>query len=146
MSKITYLYEHFERFIAIVLLLLMAGVVLYVTIQFGSALAHSLVMHASTTLFRGDWEQLSPKFDLVRELFGNFLVILIGIELMKTILMYLDDHSVHVEVVLTVAIIAVARHVFDINDRNARTTIGIGVVVLCLTIAYYIFKKAEGTS
>ncbi len=39
---------------------------------------------------------------LLREVFTGFLMILIGLELMKTIVMYLDKHVVHVEVVLSV--------------------------------------------
>ena len=73
--------------------------------------------------------------------------LLIGIELMKTVMMYLDEHVIQVEFVLTVAIIAIAWHAIDINypETSPLSIIATGVVVLSLTFGYYFFKKA-GTS
>ena len=84
------------------------------------------------------------QIDVMHDVFAQFLLILIGIELMKTIMMYLDEHVIHVEVVLTVAIIAIARHAIDINyrDANPLNILATGVVVLALTLGYYLFKKA----
>ena len=38
---------------------------------------------------------------------------LIGLELMSTIAMYIDEHVIHVEVTLSVAMIAIASHDVD---------------------------------
>jgi len=61
-------------------------------------------------------------FDVNRllEIFGMFLLVLIGIELLESIRMYLDHKLVHVEVVMTVAIIAIARKVIilDVKDLD----------------------------
>ncbi len=45
------------------------------------------------------------------EIFGFFMLILIGIELLETIRAYLVENVVHVEVVIEVALIAIARKV-----------------------------------
>jgi uncharacterized membrane protein (DUF373 family) len=84
---------------------------------------------------------------LLHDVFTGFLMILIGLELIKTIVMYLDDHVVHVEVVLSVAMIAIARHVIEIDLAHAppMSLIGTGCVILALAVGYYYFKKAGPT-
>jgi uncharacterized membrane protein (DUF373 family) len=43
------------------------------------------------------------------EIFGLFMLVLIGIELLEMIKIYLDEKVIHVEVVFMVAIVAIAR-------------------------------------
>ena len=47
----------------------------------------------------------------ILDVFGLFLLVLIGIELFETMEIYIKENVVHIEVVLTVALIAVARKV-----------------------------------
>ena len=138
-------YERFERLIVIVLLVLLSLVILYATIQFASAIFLGLYDATAHYLFRRNVEETASRVELVHEVFAQFLLILIGIELMKTIMMYLEDHVVHVEVVLTVAIIAIARHAIDVDYKTTSpmAIIGLGLLVLALTIGYYLFRKAD---
>ena len=78
-------------------------------------------------------------------MFAGFLMILIGLELMKTIVMYLDEHIIHVEVVLSVAMIAIARHAIDVDYKTAPplSMIATGVIIIALAAGYYFFKKAD---
>lgn len=57
------------------------------------------------------------EIDELLELFGLFLLVLIGIELLHSIEVYIVRRELHVETVLTVAMIAVARKtiVFEPN-------------------------------
>jgi uncharacterized membrane protein (DUF373 family) len=82
--------------------------------------------------------------DDLMDLFGVFLLVLIGIELLDTIKVYLKQNQVHVEVVVLVAIIALARKivVLKIEELDGGTIIGIGVLIIALAIAYYLIKKA----
>jgi uncharacterized membrane protein (DUF373 family) len=91
-----------------------------------------------------DVSEMKFTMPLLHEVFSGFLMILIGLELMKTIVMYFDKHLVHVEVVLSVAMIAIARHVIDMDLDTAPSLslIGTGVIVLALAVGYYYFKKA----
>jgi uncharacterized membrane protein (DUF373 family) len=120
------------------------AVVLYATVQFVSAITQSLVEHTYQSLFRKTRDELTTGAHVLHEVFNDFLLILIGIELMETIRMYLDDHLIHVEVVLTVAIIAVAREAIDINFQNATPVeiVGTALLLLALTLGYYLFKRA----
>jgi uncharacterized membrane protein (DUF373 family) len=78
------------------------------------------------------------------ELFGIFMLVLIGIELLDTIKVYLKENVVHVEVVVLVAIIAVARKVvvLKIEDIDGLKIIGVAFIIVALAVAYYLIKKS----
>jgi len=90
-------------------------------------------------------------FDVNRllEIFGMFLLVLIGIELLESIRMYLDHKLVHVEVVMTVAIIAIARKaiILDVKELDGLKLIGIGVIIIALAGGYIFIKRCyrDGT-
>ena len=90
-------------------------------------------------------------FDVNRllEIFGMFLLVLIGIELLESIRTYLDQRLIHVEVVLTVALIAIARKVIilDVKDLDGLKLIGIGVIIIALAGGYVYIKRCyrDGT-
>ena len=84
-------------------------------------------------------------FDVNRllEIFGMFLLVLIGIELLESIRMYLDHRLVHVEVVMTVAMIAIARKVIilDVKELDGLKLIGIGVIIVALAGGYVYIRR-----
>jgi len=59
---------------------------------------------------------------------------------MKT---YLVEKVNHVEVVLAVAIIAVARKVIilDVKEVSSLTLIGIGAIIISLLVGYYLVRR-----
>ena len=80
------------------------------------------------------------------DLFGLFMLVIIGIELLETIMKtYLTQGMPHYEVVLSVAIIAIARKVIilDIKEVSSVSLIGIGTIIMALTVGYYFMKKAS---
>jgi len=85
------------------------------------------------------------EIDQLLELFGFFLLILIGVELLETIKAYLAEHVVHVEIVVEVALIAIARKVIilDLDKYSGPTVVGIAALILALSVAYYIEKRAR---
>jgi uncharacterized membrane protein (DUF373 family) len=90
-------------------------------------------------------------FDVNRllEIFGMFLLVLIGIELLESIRTYFDKKVIHVEVVMTVALIAVARKVIilDVKELDGLKLIGIGVIIFALAFGYVYIKRCyrDGT-
>jgi len=76
---------------------------------------------------------------------GGFLVILLGLELMETVRIYSDEHRVRLETVLVVALIAVGRHIIQLDyaDANGVTLIGIAVLVLALAGGYFLLRKTD---
>lgn len=79
-------------------------------------------------------------------LFGTFLLVLIGIELLDTIKVYFKRHVIHVEVVMLVAIIAIARKVIvmDFEKYSGLEIIGVSSIILALAGGYYLIKKTGG--
>jgi uncharacterized membrane protein (DUF373 family) len=89
-----------------------------------------------------------PKYllgiDNLFEIFGFFMMILIGLELLESIRTYLSDELLHVEVVFLVAMIAISRKVIilEVKDLDPLVLIGIASIILSLAVGYYFVKKA----
>jgi uncharacterized membrane protein (DUF373 family) len=77
------------------------------------------------------------------EIFGLFLLVLIGIELLETMKIYLVQHVIRVRVVFMVALIAIARKVIilDLSKLETLTLVGLGVVIVALSIGYYLISQ-----
>jgi len=131
-------YNYFERLIVLILLCLLMVVVIYATVGFLYTIGYTMIERAQSP-------EVHLTMPILHEVFAGFLMILIGLELMKTIVMYLDEHVIHVEVVMSVAMIAIARHAIDVDYKTAPplAMVGIGVVIVSLAIGYYCFKKAD---
>jgi uncharacterized membrane protein (DUF373 family) len=93
----------------------------------------------------------SPALLETRELIavlGAFLLVLIGVELLDTIKAYFHENTIHVEIVVLLAIIAVARKVILLDPSGMSANefgfelMGIGVIVVGLSAGYYLIKKA----
>jgi len=127
-------FKYFERLIVGALILMMLVVILLSTIQLGRILVMDILSSPNYLL---DINELL-------DVFGFFMLILIGVELLETIRAYLDDHAVHVEIVLEVALIAVARKVviIDVKEYAPASLFAIAAIVLALAGAYYLQRKS----
>src|SRR5271168_5101336 len=78
------------------------------------------------------------------EIFGYFLLVLIGVELLETLKAYLKKDAIHVRVVLEVALIAMARKVIieEPNVVPSLTLLGIAALILALAIAFYFERQS----
>ena len=114
---------------------MMMIVVLMTTIELGALIVEDVIRARGIVLDSAD----------ILSLFSFFLLILIGLEVIETIKMYLDEHLVHVEVVFLVAMIAVARKVIvlDAGKYEPMTLIGVSALILSLSLGYYLIKKSH---
>ena len=78
-------------------------------------------------------------------IFGYFLLVLIGVELIETLKAYVKEDVIHVRVVLEVALIAMARKVIieEPNDVPSLTLFGISALILALGIASYFERQTK---
>lgn len=91
------------------------------------------------------WQEIlqPPRFLIpvqgLLEIFGYFLLVLIGVELIETLKAYVKEDTIHVRVVLEVALIAMARKVIiqEPNEVPSLTLFGISALILALGIAFY---------
>ena len=128
--------ERFEKLTIQALIVMMAIVVGLATIDLAWILIKDIAMPPILML---SVEQLL-------EVFGLFMLVVIGIELLETMLKtYLTSGRPHYEVVLSVAIIAIARKVIilDLKDVQSLTLVGIASIVLALTVGYFLMKTCQ---
>lgn len=127
----------FEKLVlSVVQLLLMILVALAVM-----DLAILLWRGVSTTLWT-----IHSVYDLQKALqrgFAGALLVMIGLELLETARAYLLDRHVRLEVIVVVAVIALGRHIIqlDIEHLNGLTLVGIATLILALMVGYYIIRK-----
>jgi len=128
------LLKKFEKAVTVTLVVLMAVVLLLATIELGWIIIKDII---TPPVFLLEIEELL-------DIFGLFLLVLIGVELLETIKAYLRENVVHFEVVLTVAMIAIARKVItlDVKDLPAMTLVGIAAIIVALAAAKYFFRRA----
>jgi len=124
-----------QRFIIILLLIIMSLILVLATFDLGFFIFKNLI--------QGDFSQF--RFGNLGELFSMFLVILIGIELLEAVKAFLKKEVIHVEIVVLVAIIAIARKVivWEFKDISSMETIGLAAMLLSLAITYVLIKRTE---
>jgi len=116
------------------LIVLMTAVLILATIELG--------YYTFKYVIESDYAVID--LNQLMELLGVFMLVLIGIELLDTIKVYLKEKVMHVEVVVLVAIIAVARKVvvLKIEDIDGLKIIGVAFIIVSLAVAYYLIKKS----
>jgi uncharacterized membrane protein (DUF373 family) len=125
--------KKFERLIVLILVFMMTLVLLLATIELGWIIAKDII---SPPLFLLEIDELL-------EIFGLFMLVLIGVELLETIVKtYLHQSSDHARIVMAVAIIAVARKVIilDVKETSGLMLLGLAALLLALCLGYYLIK------
>ena len=127
-----------EKAIYAVLMIMLVVVLVFALFDLGSVLVGSLI---DTTPWLLDTHEMIT-------VLGGFLLVLIGVELLDTIKAYFRENTIHVEIVLLLAIIAIARKVI-LLDPSSMTgyefgveMMGIGVIIVGLAAGYFMIKKA----
>ena len=128
--------ERFETWINWAVLLMMALVVLMLAAGFAVDLWHQVI-----ALWSGEIGT-----EQVYSIFGDLLLILIGLELMHTVKVYLQDHTVHVEVILAVALVALARKVIAVNLKDQASTIGLALLIIALAGSHWLLRRHDGNA
>lgn len=125
--------ERFERAVYLVLLLLLIVLIVASVLSLIATLAADLA---------------SPPYllltgDEILTLFGEFLLVLITLEFFASIRVYLRESAIPYELVVVVAITAIARKiiVLEIETSSDLHMVGLGLVVISLAGAYYLLKR-----
>jgi uncharacterized membrane protein (DUF373 family) len=126
--------ERFETWINWAVLLMMAVVVLMLASGFAIDLWRDLI-----TLPSGEMSN-----EQVYGIFADLLLVLIGLELMHTVKVYLQDHTVHVEVILAVALVALARKVIVVNLKDQGSSIGLALLIIALAGGHWLLRRSDG--
>jgi uncharacterized membrane protein (DUF373 family) len=86
-------------------------------------------------------EEMLP---LMQRAFAGILTVVIGLELLETLRAYFTEQHVRLEVILVVAIIAVGRHVIqvDFEHTSGPVLIGIAALLLALMAGYVALRRS----
>jgi len=132
------LVNKFERGVYYVLMFMLAAVIFLGVIEL-------IIILLSATMADLSYRLVNHE---ILEIFGYFLLILIGIELLETMKAYLVKNEIHVEIIILVAIIAVARKIILLDPfvegvelLNSAGMIALGVVIIALAASYFLVKK-----
>jgi uncharacterized membrane protein (DUF373 family) len=125
----------FERVIVTSLIVMMAITIILMTIELGWLIIKEII---TPPFFTAEPKELL-------DIFGLFLLVLVGIELVYTLKTYLTKNELHVEVVLMAALIAIGRKVIilDPKDLAGPTLVGIAAVIFALLFGYYFIRKTH---
>lgn len=127
--------KKFEKLMIQLLMVMMSVVLALTTLDLGWVIVKDLIEHG-----------LLLSVDQLLEIFGMFMLVLIGIELLETIMKtYLTEDVPHYEVVLSVAIIAIARKVIilDTKETDGFALLGIAGIIIALTLGYWLMKRSR---
>lgn len=130
--------EYLKKFEKLVTLILMGMMIVVVTLS---------VADLGWLLMR---DIMSPPIALLDEgelldLFGFFLLVLIGIELLETLKAYVRDRQFRAEVIMLVALIAISRKIIilDVRSLPSMTLVGIAALIVALGITYYLMRRSH---
>jgi uncharacterized membrane protein (DUF373 family) len=126
--------KFFVRYIVLALLGLMILAVFAATIELAVVFVKQLLKPPAFLL----------DLDKMLEVFGFFLMVLIGLELLESLKAYLEEDRVHAEVVFLVALVAIARKVIILDYKVVAPEIlyGVAAIILALGISYFLVRHA----
>jgi uncharacterized membrane protein (DUF373 family) len=126
------LLKKFERIIVIALIAMMALTILLATIELAWLIIKDVITPPIILL----------EINELLDIFGLFLLVLLGIELISTFKTYLTENEIHIEVVFAVALIAIGRKVIilDVKEISSLSLLGIAAIIISLSIGYFLVK------
>lgn len=126
-----------ERVTIAALQILIAALALGATILVIVLMARNLLAEATGI------ESVSELFPAMQRSLAGVLVVVLALELLETLKTWFVDHHIKVEVILVIAILAVGRHVIQIDFEHTPgiALVGISSVIIALTSGYFLVRK-----
>ncbi len=125
--------KQLEHVVTLVLVALLCVIVVLATVELAVTTVQDII--APPVLF--------PGIDKLLDLFGRVLLVVIGLELIETMRVFAAEGVVRVEVVLTVAMIALARRIIVLEPGHvpAPVLFAIAALLVALSIANLAFVR-----
>ena len=131
------LIKYFEKVVTLVLILFMALVVILSLYELGLILYKDIMTPPLGVL----------EINELIELFGFFLIVMIGVELLETMKDFLVYGHIRLNVIMAVALLAIGRKIIilDIEKYDPTTLIGLGIIILALVVGYWVARTIDNT-
>jgi uncharacterized membrane protein (DUF373 family) len=122
--------------------------ILRVTMALGITAALAILVLLVLRELGRSWTKIDSISELqqaVQALFAGVLLVVLGLELMDTLRNYFIEHRLRVEFLISVALIAVARHVIqlDYEHESPWLVIAIAVLIFALAVSYVAVRKFD---
>jgi uncharacterized membrane protein (DUF373 family) len=116
--------------------------VLMILVTAGTAMLFALIWENIGTRMAGIGNVDELQVAVQRGL-GGVLIVVLGLELLESIRLYQHEHRIRVEVVFFVALIAVGRHVIQLDYHHASATeqFGTAAIVLALSAGLFLIRR-----
>ncbi len=84
----------------------------------------------------------------IQSVFAGVLLLMLGLELLETLKSYFTESQVRIEVILIVALIALARHVMlmDITRTSGAVLLGAAALTLALAASYWLVRARRAAA
>ena len=127
-----------------ILIVCAAGLLLMIAVAVATVLTYGLFVSGLQTNF-GSIDSVAEVQSAIQRVFAGVLLLLLGLELLETMKTYFSDFHVRTEVILVVAMIAVGRHIVQIDFEHipAASLGGIGVLMLALSVSYFLVRRKQ---
>ncbi len=121
-----------------------AGLLLMMAVAVAIAVVYSLFINGVQTNIRSI-SSIAETQLAIQRVFSGVLLLLLGLEMLETLKTYFTDHLIRTEVILVVAMIAVGRHIVQIDFEHIPpgTLAGIASLMLALSLSYFLVRKRQ---
>jgi uncharacterized membrane protein (DUF373 family) len=112
--------------------------ILRITMAVGITAALAILVLLVLRELHRSWTQIDSIAELqqaVQALFAGVLLVVLGLELMDTLRNYFIEHRLRVEFLISVALIAVARHVIQLDYEHESPWLVMAIAVLTFSLA-----------
>ena len=84
----------------------------------------------------------------LQQVFAGVLLVLLGLELIETLNAFAAEHRIRIEIILIVAMIALGRHIvqMDFEHLSGPLLLGIAGLMTALAASYFLIKAAHRQS
>jgi uncharacterized membrane protein (DUF373 family) len=134
------------RFIGVFEVIIIAALQLLLVVVITVATAHLFTLLFSR--LPASWSEVTTAEELhvvLQRAFGGVLIVVLGLELLETLKVYFKEHRVRLEVILIVSLIAVGRHIIQVDyaHLSGMQLVGIGSLVLALAGGYFLVARSH---
>lgn len=129
-------------------LLLVTSLQILLVILTGSAAVYLWALFLKDIfMYFAQWkiETLEGLREPLQIVFGAVLIVLLGLELLESVALYFRERRIRAEIILIVAMIAVGRHVVqvDIEHTSPLSLLSVGGLLLAIALGYFFVIKAH---
>lgn len=138
-SPTTRLIRRFE-----VVIVLAVQLLLVVAVAAATAVIYGLFIHGVRANLTSI-ESVEVLQDKLARVFAGVLIVLLGLELIETLKAYFIEHQVRTELILTVALIGLGRHVLqlDVEHTSGSQLAGLSALIGSLAIGYFLIRRSH---